>query len=146
MHKELSKSLFEKHSLFCSNERLLILRSWKIILQEYPILMVEFSQSNKRSIRVRMNCTDWDELPPSIEILDVESVLLDANRFPRGNNVFNQSLHPITNKPFICSPGSLEYHQHTSHITDLWENYKSKSEYDLGGILTQIWNAWRVTT
>ncbi len=145
MNQQLSKSLFDDQTKFCADERLLNTRSWKTIKCEHPILIVEFTDPHKRSIRVKLDCSEWDDLPPSIEILDNEGISLNHEQFPKGQGVFNSSLHPKTRKPFICTPGSLEYHEHTSHISDIWENYKSKPGYNLGGILTQLWNSWRKT-
>jgi hypothetical protein len=39
--------------------------------------------------------------------------------------------------------GVREYHTHSSHVSDAWENYKTKSGYDLGGVITQVWRAWQ---
>ena len=145
MHQQLSKNLFDDQTTFCTDERLLKTRSWEVILRDYPVLIIEFTDPNKKSIRVKMNCNDWDDKPPSIEILNNEGVPLTLDQFPKGHGVFNASAHPKTQKPFICTPGSLEYHEHSSHVADLWDNYKSKAGYDLGGILTQLWHAWRKT-
>jgi hypothetical protein len=38
--------------------------------------------------------------------------------------------------------GSREYHTHESHISDIWDNYRGMPEFSLGGIITQLWNAW----
>lgn len=145
MHRELSKKLFDEQTAFCSDHRLLKSRQWNVICREYPLLIIEFSNNSKKSIRVKMICDDWDDLPASIEILGSEGNILSQTDFPKGQGMFNSSPHPRTQKPFICSPGSLEYHQHSSHINDRWENYKTKAGYDLGGILTRIWNGWKLT-
>jgi hypothetical protein len=42
--------------------------------------------------------------------------------------------------------GAREYHTHSSHVNDLWDNYKHRGGYDLGGILHQLWSAWLKTT
>ncbi len=140
MNELLSKSLFEEQTEFCTDAKLLSLRNWKIVIRSYPILEVEFLSSIRNNIRVRMNCDNWDESPPSTVLLDDNDRPL--REYPRGHGLFNNSPHPIFGRPFICSPGSLEYHQHQSHVNDLWDNYRGKTGYDLGGILTQIWNAW----
>ena len=145
MHFELSKRLFEEQTIFCTNTRLLEERKWRVVLHEYPILVVEFTQANRSPVQIKMICEDWDDLPPSILVLDREGKIMDQKLFPKGHGLFNGSSHPKTGQPFICSPGALEYHQHSSHLNDIWENYKTKSGYDLGGILTRIWNAWKLT-
>jgi hypothetical protein len=88
-----------------------------------------------------MVCDNWNELPPSVELLEADGTAMMA--IPQGpTGVFNASAHPVTRKPFICMAGSREYHTHSSHTTDLWDNYKDKSGYDLGDILGQLWSAW----
>ena len=39
--------------------------------------------------------------------------------------------------------GAREYHTHPSHVGEPWELLKESSSYSLGGILTQLWNAWQ---
>ena len=146
MHIELSKKLFDDQTSFCADTRFLVRRKWRVILREYPTLIVEFSYANRNPVQIKMICENWDDLPPSITVLDGEGNVMSQQQFPKGHGVFNGSSHPKTQQPFICAPGSLAYHQHSSHINDVWENYKIKSGYDLGGILTRIWNAWKLTT
>jgi hypothetical protein len=28
-------------------------------------------------------------------------------------------------------------------VADVWDNYKSRAGYDLGGVITQVWRAWQ---
>jgi hypothetical protein len=109
----------------------------------YPVLDVTFSSQVRKPLRVRMRCENYDQLPASIELLSEEGNYLTVT--PSGHGVINGGNHPTTNRPFICSPGSREYHTHPSHLGDAWENYKGKSGFDLGGMLTQIFNAWKKT-
>jgi hypothetical protein len=39
--------------------------------------------------------------------------------------------------------GVREYHMHPSHVGDVWDNYKSRPGYDLGGVITLVWRAWQ---
>lgn len=144
MNSALSSALFESQTKHFS-QTLLEVRSWVVNKMSYPILDVTFSHPGRKDFRVRMLCTNYNEQPASIELLSGEGCYLGQD-IPRGSNVINHGNHPKTHRPFICSPGSLEYHTHTSHLKDHWENYKGKSGYDLGGMLTQIHNAWLKTT
>ena len=140
MNETASKALFDAEVEAIPQE-LLDLRGWTINLKEYPTLDVSFVQGS-RTGRVKMICDNWNELPPSIVFLDSEGRELSTmGRDPAG--VINVGPHPITGRPFICSVGSREYHTHTSHTADLWENYKNRSGFDLGGILTKAWKAWK---
>lgn len=142
MNKNLSEKIFKEHTSQINNPNLLLCRSWVIHRIEYPIIDLSFTQEGKKTLRLRLNCEGWNETPPSIELLDCDGNLLAV--LPQGHGVFNGSSHPKTHKPFICMIGSREYHEHDSHLADLWENNKERSS--LGVIITQIWNAWKKTT
>ena len=143
MNDTLSNAIFNEHVKHLANPRLVNLRFWAVNDLTYPYIDITFKQPNRIAFRIRLQCNSWNEMPPSIELLSEEGEYL--KRLPQGSGVLNQGPHEATGRPFICSPGALEYHIHPSHITDLWQNYKGKSSYDLGGIITQIWNAWRNT-
>lgn len=138
MHELVSRALFEEQTK--GMERIARMRGWTNFKVEYPIIDVCFSDVNK-DIRIRMVCSDWNELPPSIEFLTFSgNHLLSIRTDPGG--VFNNSPHPTTGRPFVCMIGSREYHTHPSHINDDWSKHKDKPGNDLGGILTQVWRAW----
>jgi hypothetical protein len=135
-----SKALFDAE-VESFPQKLLDLRGWTINSNTYPALDVSFA-FNGRAGRVRMICDDWNELPPSIQFLNSGGEFLSTiGRDPAG--VINVSPHPATGRPFICSPGSREYHAHPSHLDDRWDNYKNRSDFNLGGILTKVWRAWK---
>lgn len=142
MNSSLSKVIFEKETSGFS-DRLLEVRSWIINEKLFPNLDVTFHSMERKPLRIKMICENYNEEPASIQLLNEDgSFLLKA---PIGHGVINTGLHHITNRPFICSPGSKEYHIHCSHLNDSWESYKGQPGYDLGGILTQIFNAWGKT-
>lgn len=145
MHRDLSEALFREQTKFCGDATLLKLRAWKVITCAYPLLEVEFSSDGRVPVRVKMNCDNWDESPPSVDLCDSNGTPLPKFPQGRGHSVFNNSPHPRTGRPFLCTPGIREYHQHSSHVNDSWENYKTKSGFDLGGIITQTWNAWKAS-
>ena len=92
-------------------------------------------------MRVRMTCDDWNGLPPIVTLLDQSGTGLRT--LPTGpTGIFHQGPHPVTGRPFVCMAGTREYHTHSSHTGDLWDNYRNRGGYDLGGILTRIWNGW----
>lgn len=143
MNNALAKAMFVEHTRCLDDPRLLELRSWKINELSYPIIDITFIHDLRRPLRIKLTAASWNTEPPSIELLDQNGSHLV--RLPRGSGVLNSGRHPLTNRPFICTPGSKEYHTHPSHIMDYWTNYSGKSSFDLGGIITQIWNAWRKT-
>jgi len=120
---------------------LLQLRRWRILGAKYPAFDVVFDHETRPSLRIRLICDNWNELPPSIVLLDQQGNFLSTPlRDPAG--IFNAGPHPVTNRPFICMRGSREYHTHPSHTGDHWDNVKMLSGYDMGGIVTQVWRAW----
>lgn len=138
MHESVSRAIFHEQTKGLS--RIAKIRGWTIFCQEYPFIDVGFS-AGKREMRIRMECGDWDELPPSIELLSLSGEYLTI--LPRDpSSIFNGSKHHSTGRPFICMVGSREYHTHSSHKTDLWSNHKNRPGNDLGGILTKLWSAW----
>lgn len=140
MHETACRLLFEQQTHGLSG-LLLQERQWVVFEILYPTVDVGFQAPNRVGLRVRLTCDQWNDQPPSIQLLNFEGAPLNpALRDPGG--VFNPNHHPATGRPFICSAGSREYHTHTSHVNDLWDNYKSRSDYDLGGILTKVWRAW----
>ena len=141
VHRLAAKALFDSH-LAAVLGPLAKARRWTIHRIEFPILDCEFRHAEKPHLRLRFHCDDWNTLPPSIELLTAEGEQL-AVVPGRVTGVFNHSAHPITGNPFICMRGSREYHTHGSHVADLWEPLRTQSNMSLGGILTQIWNAWR---
>jgi len=140
MHELASRALYEEEVGKFSS-RLEQSRGWQFHLTEYPVLDVSFTAEGRTAIRLRLNCVDWDEKPPSIELLNLDGTPLTALP-PNLTAVFNPGPHPQTSRPFICMRGSREYHIHPSHLTDLWENYRHQTDNMLGGLLTQLWHAW----
>lgn len=142
MLSEVSKALFEEQ-IRGFTPKLAKTRNWVFHAIEYPIIDCEFAGDGWPGLRIHMDCTNWDERPPSIKLLTPAGELLTENMVPRGTGVFNHSQHPTTQNPFICMQGSYEYHTHPSHLKDHWEPLRSLSGYTLGEILSQIWNAWK---
>lgn len=141
MHEALSRALFEDEvsrlppALFES-------RGWTLFSKAYPLLDVGFSSTDGARLRLRLRCDDWNDLPPSVDFFTWEGQPVQTiERDPAG--VFNNSPHPITGRPFVCMKGVREYHTHSSHTADRWDAIKNDPRYCLGGILTQLWHAWK---
>ena len=141
MHEAASKAIFNAE-VEKFTDQLLRVRGWTLHSKTYPVLDVSFHSESRTPLRVRLLCDDWNDHPPSIQFLSLEGQFLSSiKKDPAG--IFNESAHPSTGRPFVCTPGSREYHTHSSHTTDYWSNYKNKSGFDLGGILTKLWRAWK---
>jgi Predicted metal binding domain len=141
MHEAVSRRLFEAAVAMLTSD-ICESRGWHIATAAYPILAVDFAAPGRVTLRVCLTCDSWDALPPSITFHSTEGTLLAT--LPTGpGSQFNNSAHPSVGRPFLCMAGSREYHTHTSHLNDPWDNYKEKAAYELGGILTQVWRAWQ---
>lgn len=140
MHPSLSKARFEKELSHVTCE-LTDERSWTIFEREYPILDVGFESPKGNKIRIRFDCVNWNELPPSVTLHAWDGSFLTTVP-PSSTGIFNGSAHPQTGHPFICMRGIREWHTHPSHNADRWEPFRSQAEYRLGEIVTQVWSAW----
>ena len=141
MHPLASKALFEEHTRNLSRE-LAKRRGWEIHSIEFPLIDCAFTTPGRTTLRLRLLCDDWNDLPPSISLHAADGTFL-SKLPPNPTNVFNSGSHPVTGRPFVCMRGALEYHTHSSHVEDLWENLKNNSNYTLDGIITQLWSAWQ---
>lgn len=142
MHSLASKALFDKGVTF--PDALVADRGWRLVSTTFPLLDVIFEAPQRVPLRLQFQCADWNDLPPSIILLDAAGNFSLPNGIPQFSaGVINPGPHPQTGRPFICMRGAREYHQHPSHATDLWEPLRGNSAYELGGIVTQIWRAWR---
>lgn len=141
MLEALSKAAFER-DIGRIDMRSVRMYGWTIVSSTYPVLDVIFNHASASSLRLRLICRDWDELAPSIELLDKEGAYL-ASAPPNAGGVFNGGGHPSTGRPFVCMRGAREYHTHSSHTTDHWDNYRGRPGMDLWGIVLQLWRAWK---
>jgi hypothetical protein len=137
MHAKAARALFETEVKRL--EPAAKLRGWHFYQKVFPILDVGFRNEGRPELRVRLSAPNWNDDPPSVELLDAAGNALEPGNTP-AHGFFNRSAHPATGHPFICSPGALEYHTHPSHTGDRWENYKSA--FTIGDILTRTYNAW----
>lgn len=137
VHEALAKANFELDVAFMS-ETFLRSRGWTLHSATFPTLDVTFN--SVRPLRLRLQCDQWNELPPSVWLLNPDG---SANVQGLRGPTFHLDSHPTTGRQFICMVGSREYHTHTSHVTDLWENYKAQNGMNLPGLLDRFNRAWR---
>lgn len=139
--EQLSRAKFEGDVRRLST-RTVAHRGWAVVTAEYPILDVVFGHATAEPLRIRMTCDQWNDLPPSIELLSASGVHLTSAP-PSVGSIFNGSAHPSTGRPFVCMRGSREFHTHSSHLGERWDGYRGKSGMDLLGILEQLWRGWK---
>jgi hypothetical protein len=143
VHELASRELFEAQTVGFTPE-FAAGRGWVLHAVEYPVVDVSFTSPGRTPLRVRFRCDEWNGKPPSIEVLREDGTPHASPWPPNGNpsGVFHQGPHPTTGRPFICMRGSREFHSHSSHAGDLWDNHRSHPDNTLGGLLHQIWRAW----
>lgn len=134
-----SQALFDREIAILP--RLAHLRGWTTHKIEYPVIDVTLADKGRSPLRVRLVAKEWDEVPPSVELLAPNGEFLSSNQIP-AQGIFNRSRHRYTGRPFVCMVGTLEYHTHESHINDHWENYRRQANRGLADLLGQVWNGW----
>jgi hypothetical protein len=117
-------------------------RGWEILNHLQPRLKIKFSAPAREDLLVDVNYDDYPSSPPSYIFRNFkDEILTSIPSLPGG--FINMSAHPISQSAFICAPGAREYHSHSSHVNDLWDNYRSLSdEYGIVAMLSKIYNFW----
>lgn len=140
MNDAASRALFDTET--GNIVRLIQLRGWKVYAHAHPIIDVGFPLRAGRELRVRLTADQWNEQPPSVALLRSDGSFATKEDLPAyGGTIFNHGPHHTTGQPFVCMAGIREYHTHPSHIPDHWSNYRTRSDFNLAGLLTQLWSA-----
>lgn len=137
MHEALAKKHFERDTAILT-EAYCARVGWVVNASAFPILDVTISA--KRPLRLRCNCENWDEHPPSI-VLQTEAgspLELEGNI---AGGIFNKGPHQNRPGAFVCMRGVLEYHQ--LHAEIQWASCRGQSGMNLVGILLQLAEVWR---
>jgi hypothetical protein len=119
---------------------------WEIMTAGFPELSIIFTHPRStRHVGFRFQFDGWDEQPPSLTLFDPDTKAeLPWDKWPQGGWTVGNP-HPVTKKPFLCLPGIREYHIHSSHVSDLWDNYKAKGSYTLAFIVDRVWQRFKDT-
>jgi hypothetical protein len=71
-----------------------------------------------------LDCSLYDVDPPSVSMVDMQGCSsLPIEAWTPG---VPHSLHPVSNRPFVCAQGIAEYHTHPSHVADSWDRYRNR--------------------
>jgi hypothetical protein len=141
MHEAASRALFDEEIGRWPPD-LASSRGWLVHDLKYPIIDCAFTAPNRTPLRLRCDFSNWNEQPPSVVLLNADgSKLTSLPQNPTG--VFNPGPHPTEGRPFICTQGVREFHTHSSHKNEPWEQFRGKPNFGVGDILTKLWHAWR---
>jgi hypothetical protein len=104
-----------------------------------PIL----SAVQRRRLVLVVECSNWDGTPPEFDLRLPNGAPLPE--WPKGTT--NGGIargHPHYTRPFICRPGTREFHSHPVHADDPWDMHRegmTLSGITLG-ILEDLSNRW----
>ncbi len=141
MHPAASKAKFDAEVGLLTPDYLRVKR-WTLSSAEYPVL--DLTIEAKRPLRLRVDCDNWNEVPPSVALLSPAGAFLtEAEVQPLAGSIFNHSAHEQTGRPFVCMRGVREFHTHSSHRHEVWDTYRSEDGNNILGIITQITRALR---
>lgn len=141
MHPAASKAKFDAEVALLTADYLRV-KQWTLWSAAYPVL--DLTIEAKRPLRLRVDCDNWNEVPPSVALLSrAGAFLTEAEVQPLAGSIFNQSAHEQTGRPFICMRGVREYHTHSSHRNEVWDSYRGEDGMNILGIITQISRALR---
>lgn len=137
VHEALAKVKFEQDvaaltDMSAARQRLIV------HTKAFPTLDVTVEHT--KPIRFRMHADNWDDLPPSVAVLEPDG---SPWKESLPGDVFNSGPHPATGQPFICMRGVLEYHTNSGHMNEKWDQYRGNDGMGLVGILMQLTSAWR---
>lgn len=151
MLEALSRGAFERE-LARLDKRVVARRNWTVLSAQFPVFDVVFNHATRAALRLRFICDGWDDEPPLIEIMTAGGQVIPSQRpaghpheyvFAGGMSIFNSGPHERTGRPFICMRGSREYHNHSGHRTDHWDNHRGQSGNSLLGLVEQLWRVWK---
>ena len=137
-----ARALFDE-AVGLLDERLLEARGWVVHSRDFPLLDISFRDPERKELRLKITCDDWNDTPPSVTLCALDGTELAALPSQRPGSTIFASPHQHRGGPFICMIGSREYHTHGSHVGDHWNNYRAHSDYRLGALLDQFWRGWR---
>lgn len=96
---------------------------------------------------VRLDYTDYDLKPPSVEFIDAFTgdysvpAVPAVVPTPEGPRNLLVASHPDTGRPFFCVPGTREYHEHPQHSGDSWLLHRDAQAGSLATVCDRIWRS-----
>ena len=123
MRRSLTEKLLDKEVALIESDLQGVpgVRVWR----EATDVLVAFNRDrSERPGLFRLSCNRFDAEPPSVAMLD--PVSRDELPLEAWTSGVPHSVHPVTNKPFVCLQGVAEYHSHPSHTSDDWDRYRNR--------------------
>ncbi len=106
---------------------LLVVEIERVIYQRHarsaiPIL----GQRRTSSIVAALDCDNYDTDAPSFAFVTSWDATegLPLKDWPKGPGMVAR--HYETGKPFLCRPGTREFHSHIQHLDEPWDRYRGR--------------------
>lgn len=110
--------------------------------------MPEPSASAVIPFAIRLDFTNYDLEPPSLTFVhpftkEPASPIVPFREVVNGTErPILLAEHPITRLPFICQPGTAEYHMHPEHRNESWlAEHRDRSVGRLANVVERVWRA-----
>jgi hypothetical protein len=106
---------------------LLVAEIERVIYQREPGTAIPLlGQRRTSSIVAALDCDNYDTDAPSFAFVtnwDATEVLAFQS-WPKGPGMVDR--HYKTGKPFLCRPGTREFHSHIQHLDEPWDRYRGR--------------------
>jgi hypothetical protein len=156
--KEVSRRKFQRElENWKQNEAIYRQRGWLLVRQQDLTVDIAFASVVRTSsspsplpvisVCIRLDFSNYDLWPPSVVFIDLFSgqpclphvrALITTPDGPRDLLVNG---HPETRLPFLCVPGTREYHAHPQHTGDHWLLHRRMGAGALATISDRIWRS-----
>lgn len=147
MDPVISQELFAEQVEEVRQSELLSMLGWTVLRAEHPELMVSMIHPNGRCRNFLLDCTRFDELPPSIKLVGNEGTpIVDAAALPVGEPHFFRYNNPSNPYPSMCYEFTAEYYDwwHAGSV-EVWHSRRGRPDYRILGILNQLYQLYRQT-
>lgn len=93
---------------------------------------------------IRLNYEDYDLVPPSLTFIDLfggAPIMPHVRAIVADSKDLLVNGHPHTKLPFLCVPGTREYHSHPQHTGDSWLLHRERKAGSPIVLCDLVWRA-----
>lgn len=113
-------------------------RGWETVKYRFPYLRFTLTEaSTRKKFRIRLDLAEYDLQPPRVAIVHPVTGLEVSRRYwPQQSNFTERTNHHDTDKPWCCTVGTREFHDHFHHKHVSWDS--RRNYMDLEAILCNL--------
>ncbi len=107
--------------------RLLVVEIGRVIYQRHAGTGIPLLGQRRTSLIVAaLDCDNYDTDAPSFAfVTGWDAVgMLPFEKWPKGPGMVDR--HYETGNPFLCRPGTREFHSHIQHLDEPWDRYRGR--------------------